>query len=86
LFPRSAWNASPTVAFPLTVQATVHGRTIEAELLDAIGRMRYQGVDYKSPSGAGQIAAGWKSCNGWTFWQYQHPETGEWRLINELRQ
>ena len=55
------------------------------QLLDASGRTRYQGVDYRSPSGAGQVAAGWKSCNGWRFWHYQDPETGEWRAIDALR-
>ena len=59
--------------------------TMQAELLDASGRTRYDGVEYQSPSGAGQVAAGWKSCNGWAFWRYQHPKTGEWRGIDELR-
>ena len=85
LSPSPAQNPSPQVGFPLAVQATAHGQTFQAELLDLTGRMRYQGVEYRSPSGAGQAAAGWKSCNGWTFWQYRHPGTGEWRPINELR-
>ena len=61
------------------------GQTVQAELLDAQGRVIYSGQDYQSPSGAGQVASGWKSCNGWTFWRYQHPDTGEWRVIDELR-
>jgi hypothetical protein len=75
----------PAVALPLTVRATVRRQTVEAALLDITGRMRYQGIEYRSPSGAGQVAAGWKSCNGWLFWRYEHPETGEWREIDELR-
>jgi hypothetical protein len=67
------------------VQATVHNQTVEAELLDANGRTHYSGVEYRSPSGAGRAASGWKSCNGWTFWRYRHPDTGEWRVIDELR-
>lgn len=76
---------SPAVTYPLPIQATAHGQAVEAELLDADGRVRYAGVEYRSPSGAGQVASGWKSCNGWTFWHYQHPETDEWRAIDELR-
>ena len=80
-----AQSTSPKVGFPLAVQATVHGETLEAELIDIAGRMRYQGVEYRSPSGAGQVAADWKSCNGWLFWTYAHPDTGDWRPIDELR-
>jgi hypothetical protein len=69
----------------LSPQANVHGQTVEAELLDAAGRTRYAGVEYRSPSGAGQAAAGWKSCNGWTFWRYRHPHTADWHVIDELR-
>ena len=75
----------PSVAYPLAVRATAHGKTLEAKLLDNAGRMQHAGVEYSSPSGAGLVASSWKSCNGWLFWKYQHPETGEWRLINELR-
>jgi restriction system protein len=83
--PLSAKPAPPPVTYPLPIQAMAHGQTREAELLDATGRTRYAGEEYRSPSGAGQVASGWKSCNGWTFWRYQHPDTGEWRAIDELR-
>lgn len=77
--------APPAVTYPLLIQANPHGQTVQAALLDAGGRTRFNGTEYQSPSGAGQAAAGWKSCNGWTFWRYQYPETGEWRAIDELR-
>jgi hypothetical protein len=83
--PLPAKPAPPLLTYPLLVRATVHGQTVEAELLDAGGRTQYAGVEYRSPSGAGQVASGWKSCNGWTFWRYQHPETGESHAIDELR-
>jgi restriction system protein len=83
--PPLAKPALPAVSYPLPIQATTHGQTFEAELLDAKGRTRYAGVKYRSPSGAGQVASGWKSCNGWTFWRYRHAETGAWRVIDELR-
>lgn len=78
-------RAAPTVTFPLLIEAGAHKQTFQAELLDAGGRVRFNGTEYQSPSGAGQAAAGWKSCNGWTFWHYRHPGTGELRVIDELR-
>jgi restriction system protein len=75
----------PAVIYPLAIQATPHGQTIRAELLDAGGRIRFNGTEYQSPSGAGRVASGWKACDGWYFWRYQHSETGEWQVINELR-
>ncbi|GAB4427905.1 MAG: hypothetical protein Kow0031_08010 [Anaerolineae bacterium] len=74
----------PVVAFPLPIRAETKKGVFEGELLDAKGRTRYLGAEYQSPSGAGQVASGWKSCNGWTFWRYQTP-SGEWRAIQELR-
>lgn len=65
--------------------ATAHGKAVTGELLYAKGRMRFKGTEYGSPSGAGQAAAGWKSCNGWKFWRYRHPDTAERRVIDELR-
>lgn len=83
--PPSARPSAPSVIYPLTIQATAHNQSYQAELLDAGGRVRFNSAEYQSPSGACQAASGWKSCNGWTFWRYQHPETGVWRVIDELR-
>lgn len=50
------------------------------------GRMqKAQEVKHEPPSGARQATTGWKSCNGWTFWQYRQPVTGELPVIDELR-
>lgn len=84
--PEVELSSSPAIKYPLSIQATVQGHLIQAELLGSGGRIRLNGAEYQSPSGAGQVATGWKSCNGWTLWRYRHPETGEWRTINELRQ
>ncbi len=73
------------ITYPLLIEATAHGQSFQAELLDSTGRVRYNGTEYKSPSRAGQAATGWKSCNGWSLWRYQLLETGDWRAINELR-
>ncbi len=74
-----------SIIYPVSIRAEVKAGQHEAELLDTGGRVRYNGTEYPSPSTAGQVASGWKSCNGWTFWRYQHPDTGEWRTISDLR-
>jgi hypothetical protein len=55
-------------------------------MLNAIGQILYDEKRYNSPSPAGKDASGWKSCNGWKYWQYQDPGSKEWHLIDELRQ
>ncbi len=60
------------------------GRVIEATVKKN-NHVDYDGAEYKSIHAAGAKAAGWKSCNGWLFWQYQDPETGEWTLLDALR-
>ena len=76
----------PTITYPCPVEATARGQTFRAKLLDKKGRICYAGVEYRSPSGACMAATQWKTCNGWTFWRYQHPQTGEWQAIDRLRQ
>ena len=78
--------AKPSMTYPISIQASAHGDTLHAELLDAKGRVRYEGVEYESPSGACQAASSWKSCNGWAFWRYQDPTSGQWRAISNLRE
>ncbi len=81
----SAKSIAPLVSYSLPIRGTVYDQVVEAELLDVSGQVRYVGDVYSSPSAAGRAASGWKSCNGWTFWRYRHPDTGEWRTIDELR-
>jgi hypothetical protein len=73
-----------TVSFPLVVRA-MNNPEVTAQLLNIDGRMLLNGTEYSSTSAAGFVATGWKSCNGWRFWQYQDPATLVWRFINELR-
>ena len=77
--------ATPEVTYPLSVRGSVSGRTVEGVLMNSKGALQVGGTDYGSPSAAGQIATGWKSCNGWTWWHYEEPVTGEWRMIDKLR-
>jgi hypothetical protein len=72
------------IRFPLNIRAG-HDPLKTAKLLDRNGRTSYNGQTYRSPSGAGKEATGWKSCNGWTFWRFCHPDTGTWLTIQELR-
>lgn len=77
-------SPSIDVAYPVVVRSTYNHQII-AELLDADGNMRYGGKHFTSPSGAGKEASGWKSANGWTYWQFQHPISAEWEPIDLLR-
>lgn len=80
----AAEEAAVFVSFPLVVRA-INNPEAQGQLLSPKGEMIYQGKRYASSSAAGQVASGWKACNGWRYWQYQHPDTKEWRLIDELR-
>lgn len=73
------------VTFPLPIRAYFKGQTIEAQLLDRDGKIRIADQMYDSPSGAGKSVTGWKAVDGWLFWRFQHPETGEWLKIDRLR-
>ena len=75
---------SSAVSFPLVVRA-MNNPEITAQLLSIDGHMQLNNERYTSTSSAGVAATGWKSCNGWRFWQYQDPVTLEWRFINDLR-
>ncbi len=56
------------------------------ELLDLQGKVRYNGQEYATPSGAAKaIATTWQQVNGWMFWRYENPESKEWEHISKLR-
>ena len=76
----------PRVRFPLAIQARHRGQTYLGELLDLNGRVCYNGQEYATPSGAAKaIATTWQEVNGWMFWKYEHPESGELEHISKLR-
>lgn len=72
------------LSFPLTIRA-INNPEIIGLMISPKGDIHFNDHQYSSPSSAGQIASGWKSCNGWVYWQYQHPLTKEWNLIDDLR-
>jgi hypothetical protein len=76
----------PRVRFPLAIEAQHRGKTHLGELLDLQGRVRYNGQEYATPSTAAKIiATTWREVNGWKFWKYAQPESGEWEYISNLR-
>jgi restriction system protein len=82
--PKPAPPPRSAVTYPLTIAAS-NKPGVMALLLNGQGHVEYDGKTYVSPSTVGKLVTGWTSCNGWRYWRYQHPETGEWRLIDELR-
>lgn len=73
--------------FPISLEATHSGQTYTAELLDKNWNVRYNGKEYSTPSGAAKaVATHWKQVNGWRFWKYNDPKTGEWEYIDNLRE
>lgn len=80
----STTTPAKEVSYPLPIVAS-NDETLTAQLLNEKGHVIFKGTTYPSPSTAGKEAAGWKSCNGWMFWRFKDPDSGEWCLINELR-
>jgi hypothetical protein len=73
------------VKYPLEIKAEFGGQTYTAKLLGVTGNVRFGGKIYRTPSMVCKQLTGWQTCNGWTFWKYQSPETNEWHKISELR-
>lgn len=75
-----------SITFPLAIQANHKGQTYNAQLMSPKGTVRWNGKEFETPSAAAKaIAVGWKSVNGWDFWQYQDPATGKWLKIRQIR-
>ena len=85
--PAATAGRSPILAAyisgPLKLRARCKGETLHATVARA-GTIRFNGKVYTSPSLAGAAARKYRTCNGWTFWQYERAP-GDWVLLNELR-
>jgi hypothetical protein len=87
--PRAAKAAgrTPTLAAyidgPLRLRARTKGKTVHAQIRSN-GSVRFNGKLYTSPSLAGAAAVARRTCNGWTFWQYERAP-GDWVPLDELR-
>jgi hypothetical protein len=68
---------------PVKLQARYKKKTIKARVRRD-GSISFQGKIYHSPSQAAAKACGRRTCNGWTFWQYERAP-GDWVSLNELR-
>jgi RAMA domain-containing protein len=68
---------------PSKIKAKYKGKTIRASVLKN-GAIRFQSTVYNSPSLAGAAAVGHRTCNGWTFWQYERAP-GDWVPLNNLK-
>ncbi len=63
-----------SISFPLPIKATHKGKAYSAELLGLNGRVRHEGVIYRTPTTAAKIiVTDWKEVNGWDFWRYFDP-------------
>jgi hypothetical protein len=68
---------------PLKLRGPHKGKVFRARVRRD-GSIRFKGKRYTSPSVAAAVAAGRRSCNGYTFWQYERAP-GDWVWLDELR-
>lgn len=80
--PTSTLPLTEYVKRPFKVRAKYKGKYFMA-LVRQDGRIRYNGVLYSSPSGAGKAVVG-RALDGWYFWRYRN-HVGEWVELNALR-
>jgi restriction system protein len=76
----------PKITFPLTIRASYKQQTYSAQLISLKGVVRWSQQEFATPSSAAKaVAVDWKAVNGWDFWYYQDPETGNMEKISKLR-
>lgn len=68
---------------PLELRAKYKGNLIRARVRQN-GLISLNGKTYRSPSLAGAAACQRRTCNGWTFWEYERAP-GDWIKLDELR-
>lgn len=77
----------PTLASFVTGGLKLRAR-FKRKLVRAIvrkdGVVRFNGKIYNSPSMAAAAACGRRTCNGWSFWQYERAP-GDWVSLRELK-
>ncbi len=60
--------------------------SLEAKKVDNWSpKVIYNGKEYSSPSAAAKWVKRGKETNGWTFWKYKDPATGQVCLLDNLR-
>jgi restriction system protein len=74
------------INLPVAIQAQHKGQTFTGELLDIKGTVRFRDQEYPTPTTAAKvIVTNWKEVNGWDFWRYLNPWSGNWEKIGKLR-
>ena len=71
------------ISGPMKLRTYFKGKTLKARVRRD-GSINFGGEIYSSPSLAGAAACKRRTCNGWTFWQYERAP-GDWIPLNELR-
>jgi len=69
-------------------EAIILGKDISSEARKVFywrPKIIYDGKEHSSPSAAAKWVKGGKETNGWTFWKYKDPATGQACLLNNLR-
>jgi len=68
---------------PLKLRGQYKGKVLRARVRRD-GSVRFNGKRYTSPSVAAAAAVARKTCNGYSFWQYERAP-GDWVWLDELR-
>jgi hypothetical protein len=67
----------------MTFIARYKGKDYQAVVTQQ-GNLRYGKEEYPTPSAAGRAVIN-RSCDGWFFWKYKDPQTGDLQPIAKLR-
>ena len=84
LFELNQGSEQRNVEYPVPIKATYKGEIYRAELLNIDGIIRFDNKEYQTPTTAAKIIV-MGEVNGWDFWRYLNPPTGEWEKIGKLR-
>jgi len=71
------------ISGPMKIRALFKGKKLTARVRRN-GTIRFAGKIFTSPSLAAGSAVKRKTCNGWTFWEYERAP-GDWVKIDKLR-
>lgn len=71
------------ITAPMKLRAFYKGKKLTARVRRN-GAIRFAGKLYTSPSIAASAAVKRRTCNGWTFWEYERAP-GDWVKIDQLR-
>jgi len=71
------------ISGPMKLRAFFKGKKLAASIRRN-GTIRFTGEIFTSPSFAAAVAVKRKTCNGWTFWEYERAP-GDWVKLNNLR-